>query len=382
MRKEGLFLKEFLLLFIFICYSLIIVSGEPYINNDCSDAEIKKVWDSVFKESFNDENIIKNGIENCSYLIVKNSPQESFILIGDNLVSIENEMEIKETVMKMFYVNGSVDESIINEEINESNLIIFATEKNINDNVEAEQEFNKIFKDVSSGNWNLVKYNNSLNYYKSSRSEVGNFLVKSVFEKLGINILYYNFIENISENSTTNESNLSFSKDIDDIFVDKEKEFTINIKIYLKNPENLENLSYKITGAKNASISFKGDLMVIKWDKNYDGIEEVRLYVSDENKEIRSNKFLILSKEEGELYDGDDVLDYNPPTSPTNDSKEELSTEKESFNWLILIIIISSILALVIILVLIYFLFLKKEKIEEDFSSPQVDEYIKELKIE
>ncbi|MFA5061199.1 MAG: hypothetical protein WC494_02700 [Candidatus Pacearchaeota archaeon] len=366
--KKGSLICIFVLI---VILGLNFVVGAPYINADCSDAEIQKVWESVFKESFGGATIskVKNTESECSYYIYKDSSGENYILIGNYLITSN-----KKTILNAIYINGSIGEGVIDESVSENELLDYGTERNISMS-NAENEFNRVFEGVSSGGWSLVEGSTS-NYFKSESVGDAEEVEKRVYDKKTINSFYYTFTETITQDSGVDDD-FAF-KEIGSVYVKRGEEFKINMKIFLKNPD-YDGLKYRIVGLKNTSVKFKGDIMTIKWDKNYDDFEKVRVYADNGTKEIRSNEFFIFyMKEDGSIDNKTEEIEENIG----NESKEELIEEEKSFNWLVFVIIISCVLILFMILGLVYILFGRKDKRKEDFKSEEVDKYIKDLKID
>jgi hypothetical protein len=256
-------------------------------------------------------------------------------------------------------------------------LLDYSSERNLSLS-EAEGEFNRIFKGIDSGSWALVEESAS-NYFKSEGSDGGE-IEKKVYDKKFVNSFYYEVTEEIGQDSENLvDDNFAF-REIGSIYVPKGEEFKINMKIFLKDP-SIDGLDYRIVGLKNTSVKFNGDIMTIKWDKNYNDFEEVRVYADNGTNGIRSNKFFIFYlKEEGSVDEGESIKE-DIKDDLGNESKEVVE-EQKSFNWLIFVIIVSCILVLFMIIGLVYVLFGKKDKKREDFKSEEVDNYIKDLKID
>jgi hypothetical protein len=386
-KKEWIFLCFILLFFLGVFKSVVAV---PYLGENCSDSELIKIWDSVFIENSSGINITKwETSEYCSYSIIKNKLNESYFLEGYIHKNFSNYFEAWHIFLNTSKEGFEYPNSV-------GGGIVFSAKRNIKNSSEAKTEFEKTFKESGSGEW--IYSEDIYNTYKIIYYTGANFSGKSgkvIYENLSVNLWYLNNSiatipeEGLPEDSSSgNESNLSFTGKIGDMFVLRGGELTFNVKIYLKNPENLGVLEYRVSGLRNASVSFKGDLMTIKWDKNYNSVERVKLYVDDGIKEIGSNEFFIFPKEENELSGGEpekesgenlsEIINNSIKVSE-NKSLEGLDIEEDSFNWLILVIIISSVILLIIILIILYFLFIKKDETEENLGSQQVDEYVKGL---
>lgn len=358
-----------------VFFNLNFVVGDPYINKDCSDGEIRKVWESIFKESYDGASIskVEDREEECYYYIYKSSSGENYILIGNSLVTIN-----KKTILRAIYVNGSIEGGLINEGVSEDELLEFGAGRNLS-LVEAEDEFNRIFRGADSGEWVLTTGGPVSDYFELIGSSSGEEIRKKVYNRKVVNSLYYALTETIPSEDEA-EDNFGF-KEIGSIYVPRGEEFKLNLKIFLKDP-GIDGLKYRVVGLKNTSIKFSKDIMTIKWDKNYDGFEEVRIYADNGTKEVRSNAFLIFYiEEDGSVDEKNEKIEASKEESE-KPFAEELNKETKSFNWVVFAVIISCILVLIMVVGLVYVLFAKKGAPKEEFRSEEVDEYIKELKMD
>ncbi len=438
---------------------------------DCSETELKKMWDAIFYES--SEGIIINNSGICeSFFLFKNKSNESFFIAG----SLDNQnVKIREIVA--VHLNSSVgiaSESLLDYLENENFHLI--QNRSVDEVSETKEIFENVFRNSGSV-WEFVQNqsDNLQNFYLLSENftnlTCSSNVTGQVYSNKSIEKLIYRAIDyskvvfeqyvNISDIEIDENSDWSKGFNVKDHifggenysckFVNEstkvnctiegngdvkfkpEENFTGDVFFSVKAEKNgsvlysntfrvtiesdnvaprylgglntlivprtnytlqknmglffVDNdsdpLSFRITGNKNATMSFSGEDLVIKWDKNYESLEKVKVYASDGMRETASNEFYVGLDSNVETNTNNQTTipattSTTTSSNTTKESKSFLSLDKSLSFWIVAGII--GFFVIIFVIFLIYLIFIKKRPVREiDESSKKVEEYLQSL---